>query len=291
LQNAAQANPADAAGMQRVVDAFDAHVGKANPLLNQARQMHSERMGLFEPQRTNATSGANTVLRALGNNAEAGQTVVNRLFGASLKRGEAGPLVDRLRTIYAGSPEAMGALKVGAIQRLMTDPRTGEALSPTKMATSIRTALGPNSPHAEVYRSLLSREEMARLNRFADLNEITNATARNPSKSSYGIMRTLTNHVMGGGAGAAVGGALGHVTGIPLAGEAGLLLGKAAGSKISDIIGNARGARSVRRAASNIPEVRTPRQPGRYPTSMLGMLAGQGPATPHPGGGLLDTGQ
>jgi hypothetical protein len=84
-----------------------------------------------------------------------------------------------------------------------------------------------------------------------------------------------------------VGGAFGHATGLPLAGEAGLLLGKAAGSKISDIIGNARGARAARRAVNNMPEIRTPRQPGRYPTSMLATLAGQGSATAHPGGGLL----
>jgi hypothetical protein len=231
---------------------FDEELGKSNPLLNDARAAHAARVARFEPQRLNA-AGTNPVLRSLSNANETGQAIYNRLFGgATMKRGEAAALVDQLQSIYGEGSAGMRAVKEGALRRLMVDGN-GNLLSPGKTATAIRNAL--NGPQGPVYRALLSPEELGKLSRYADTNGIVGAAtaARNPSKTSYGLIRSILGEALRhktAGLGAAAGFAMG--------GPAGAGIGYAAGDFAAKTIGKAlserAGARAARKAIAGVQE-------------------------------------
>jgi hypothetical protein len=247
---ASTGNAADLSGMRQVLDVFDEELGKSNPLLNEARAAHAARVAHFEPQRLNA-AGTNPILRSLSNANETGQAIYNRLFGgATMKRGEAGALVDQLRSIYGEGSSGMRAVKEGALRRLMVDPN-GNLLSPQKTATAIRNAL--NGPQGPVYRALLSPEELSRLQRYADTNGIVGAAtaARNPSKTSYGLIRSILGEALRhktAGLGVVLGAPFGP-GGMAAGGVIGDIVGRTAGKSIEDRLG----LRAARKAVSGVP--------------------------------------
>ena len=228
------ANTTDLAGMRRVISSFDEHFGQANPLLNQARSKYAQYVQAFEPGRMNA-AGENPILKALQNTNNPGQTIYNRLFeGAPLKRGEAGPLIGKLQDMFQQTPEAMQAVKEGALQRLLNDPKTFEPLSPQKVATNVNQAI--SGPQGEVYRALFSPQELQKLSKYKDLNKLVAETTKrqNASGTSYPMMRLMSKYrpeVIGTAAGTALG-ALGG----PIGAGIGAPIGAAVGHGVDSIL-------------------------------------------------------
>ena len=244
LRRGAANNPTDRAGMRRIMDVFDEELGRQNPLLNEARAAHAERVNQFDPQRTNA-KGSNSFLRDLANNNNPGQTIYNALFeGAPLKRGEAGPLINQLQNIFAENPQAMSAVREGALQRLFVDARTGEALSPKKTANAVQQAL--NGPQGEVYRALFAPADIQRLQRFRDLLDHIGdtRTAQNPSKTSYPLLKYVKSKD-GATVGAMGGAALGTAVAGPVGGTIGGGVGVLAGGVIDNLLAHMSANRAV----------------------------------------------
>jgi hypothetical protein len=230
LRESSKMNPTDLMGTRRVIDAFDEQFGKANPLLNDARRMHKERVELFDPNRNRAGAGVSNVLKAAGNTENTGYTLYNKLFGGShMKKGEAAKTVDHLKQIFTNDPEGLAAVKEGAIQRLFHDPNTYEKLSPQKSASRLKEAL--NGPAADTYSALFTPEELARLRRYhAVAQDVADHTKKlNPPNTAHtetmmkregefrdrGIkklqaMLDTAGSVAGGVLGATLGGGFGH---------------------------------------------------------------------------------
>jgi hypothetical protein len=185
----------------------------------------------------------NNLLRAFQNPNVDGQAIFNKLDSGTLKRGEAGPMVRQLQAIYANQPDAMSAIRDGLMERLMTNPRTGQTLSPQLMANAIRDAL--NGPAGEVYRSLLPPAVIDRLGNFQQLLDHVGQTRRtlNPSGTGHLLAPFLKK-----GAAVVAGDALGRgvaaATGLPGATEMGMAAGYG--------LGRLRDARAAERAASGM---------------------------------------
>ena len=226
-----QQNGTDRAAMQRIISTFDEHFGAANPLLNEARARYAQYANTFDPGRFGA-KGVSSSLRALQNSENPGQTIYNTLFsGAPMKRGEAGPLIDRFKSMFAETPEAMQALREGAMNRLLNDTNTFQPLSPQKTATNINNAL--NGPQAEIYRSLFSPDELQKLGQYKDLSQLIakNAGRQNASGTSYPLMRRMAQSL-----GATAGGSVGFGLAGPYGAAVGVPLGAAAGGGVDSIL-------------------------------------------------------
>jgi hypothetical protein len=244
LRRGAASNPTDRAAMRRIMDVFDEQMGRSNPLLNEARAAHMERVRLFDPQRTNA-KGSNSVLKDLSNDNNPGQTIYNALFeGAPLKRGEAGPLIQQLQTMFGENAPAMQAIREGMLQRLLVDKRSGQSLSPVKASRAIREAL--EGPQAEIYAALFPPAELHRLARYGELLEHIGTTraAQNPSKTSYPLLKYARARD-GAGVGAAVGAGVGASVGGPIGGAVGAAVGGGAGGALDNLLAFRRAQRAV----------------------------------------------
>lgn len=244
LRRGAASNPTDRAAMRRIMDVFDEQMGRANPLLNDARAAHMRRVQLFDPQRTNA-KGTNSVLKDLSNDNNPGRTIYNALFeGAPLKRGEAGPLIQQLQTMFGSNAPAMRAIREGMLQRLLIDKKTGENLSPVRTARAITEAL--DGPQAEIYASLFPPAEIHRLRRYGELLDHIGRTrtAQNPSKTSYPMLKYMKARD-GAGVGTAVGSLVGAAIGGPFAAPVGGAVGGAAGGALDNLLAFRRAQRAI----------------------------------------------
>lgn len=248
LRSQARTNPADLAGMRRVLDVFDDQLGQMNPLLNQARDAHGMRMQRFEPQRTNA-AGVNGFLQAIANESNPGKLIFDRLFNSNaIKSGTAGPLIEQLTQIMGHSPEAMSAIREGMLVRLTTNLKTGEAFSPKITSNNIRDALGGQSSSA--YRMLFGADDLAQLGRYGDLLDQIGTTraAQNASKTSYNlapVLERLTGAVAGGFAGHGAGAAMGGAVAGPVGSVVGAALGDRAMSFGTNVLNHAAAQRTV----------------------------------------------
>jgi hypothetical protein len=248
LRKASVSNPYDAMAMRRLMDVFDSEIGKTNPLLNDARAAHAERMSTFEPQRTNA-QGVNPVLSAISNDANPGNLIYNKLFGNnSISNGTAGPILDQLGSIMMSDPRAMSALREGMLNRVFQNEKTGAAHSPKIAANNIRDAL--NGQGAGIYQSVFDPVQLAKLQRYGDLLDHIGTTrpAINASKTSYNVTPGVRNGAAGV-AGAFLGEGIGHTSGIPYAGPvmgyAGMKLGSAVDNAANNVLAHARAQRAV----------------------------------------------
>jgi hypothetical protein len=220
----------DAAGMRYVLDEFDQILGKSNPLLNEARAAHAERLKTFDPDRKTGPEGLRAVMQTAGRTGEGGNTGINlynKLFsGTKMSKGQVEAQLDHLKKIFADDPTGMQAIKEGALQRIFYNDNN-VLRTPKQTATAIRDALEGNGK--DTYRGLFVPEELNALRRHQErLNVVGDKqTARNPSKTSYNQNSTASRkYLMSAGAGA--GAWLGHSTGIPYMGEIGAMMGAGA---------------------------------------------------------------
>ena len=215
LRESSRMDPTDLGGVRRVLDAFDSQMGKANPLLNEARAAHAERVNTFDPGRNRAGAGVRNIMQAAANTENDGITLYNKLFdGSHIKKGEAVNTVERLQKIFAADPEGMAAVKEGALQRLFHDTKTWEPLSPQKTSTAIEQAL--KGPQGAAYRALFTPEELSALSRRQALAENVSRGQEwlNKSGTSYGG-ETEARRRYGITAGGALGASAGHMAGLP----------------------------------------------------------------------------
>lgn len=271
LRSQAQTNPADLAGMRRVLDVFDDQLGSMNPLLNQAREAHSMRVQRFEPQRNNA-AGVNSFLQTVANDANPGKLIFDRLFQSNaIKSGTAGPLIEQLTQIMGHSPEAMSAIREGMLVRLTTNLKTGEAFSPKVTSNNIRDALQGQSSNA--YHMLFGADDLAQLGRYGDLLDQVGTTraAQNASKTSYNLNPAL-QRLMGAVVGGVSGHGLGAAMGTAVAGPAGGVLGALAGERVMHTGGNILAHRAAQRAVSG--EYTPPRMAPMTANGLSGTITG-----------------
>lgn len=257
MREGARNNPTDLAGMRRVLDVFDEEMGRANPLLNQARQAHMQRVQMFDPQRTNA-QGVNSFLSSIANDQNPGKLIYDKIFnGNALKNGTAGPLIQQLGQIIETNPQATSALREGMMNRLLVNAKTGEAFSPRITANNIRDALQGQS--ADMYRMVFGQQELAQLQRYGQLLDHVGTTraAQNPSRTSYNVNPGLRKMK-----GRALGALAGHGTGIPGAEAAGYYVG----GKVDDLLLNRSNMRAAERAI-------TPYVPPAPPSANPGNVA------------------
>jgi len=209
----------DALGMRRILDELDNQFGASNPLLNDARSAHAERVKTFDPDRHQVAKGVDKLADNAQNSLNTGYTLFNDLMsGASMKSGEAVAKVEHLKKIFANDPAGMSAIKEGALHRILLDPETYKPLPPAKAATAMEKAI--SGPQADTYRALFSPEELKAISRHAEANRIVAKHTEwlNNSGTSYGMeseRRKIIAQVKGGAAGAAVAGAL-HAAGVPV---------------------------------------------------------------------------
>lgn len=229
LRESAKMNPTDLTGMRRVLDAFDYQMGKTNPLLNQARKAHSERVDLFDPSRNKSAAGVRGMTQAATNTENTGYTLYNKLFGGTaLKKGEALALVNKLKTVFANDPGGMQAVREGAVHRLFNDAKLDKPLSPQRLSTALSEAL--SGPQAETYRALFTPEQLRALSRRQALasNISKNSQRLNNSGTSYGTeSESRRRWAMGVGA---------------VAGSGLATAGRAAGLPIPHVVGEGLGA-------------------------------------------------
>ena len=271
LRSQARTNPADLAGMRRVLDVFDDSMGQLNPLLNEARSAHSMRVQRFDPQRTNA-AGVNTFLGTIANESNPGKLIFDKLFNSNaIRNGTAGPMLQQLSDIAGHNPQAMAAVREGMLNRLMTNLKTGEAYSPKISANNIRDALGGQSSNA--YRMVFGPDELAQLGRYQELLDQIGMTrtARNPSKTSYNVNPMLKS-MRGAVLGDAIGHGAGAATGIPMAGPIGGAIGAGIGSGLDGLLGNVRDHRAALRAVSG--DYTAPSTPPRIANGLAGTIGG-----------------
>jgi hypothetical protein len=256
----------DRRAVGQIIAQFDNELGTSNPLLNTARQGYSSYAQMFKPQASNAV-GTNSVINKIGNDANAGPTIYNAVFGSQFKKGEAQQVVNNLQTIFANNPDGMRALKEGGLQRLFMDAQ-GQPLGERAIAKNINQAL--TGPQSELYASLYSPDELARLKRFGTLAEnVGSAKQRiNGSGTSYPILnmlRGLAPKGIGAGIGAGVGQFFGHP-------EAGAV----AGGYVGNTVGAGLNALAANRAvAGALPARRMPYAPMILGTSAIPGLLGQ----------------
>jgi hypothetical protein len=256
----------DRRAVGQIIANFDNELGANNPLLDTARQGYSQYADLFKAQKGNAV-GTNSVMNKIGNDANAGPTIYNSVFGTQFKKGEAQQVVGNLQTMFANNPDGMTALKEGGLQRLFVDAQ-GQPLGENAVAKNIKQAL--SGPQAELYKSLYAPEELAALHRYGTLAENVGSAkqAINGSKTSYPIMnmlRSLAPKGIGAGVGAGVGQFFGH----PEAGAvAGGYVGNAVGAGLNALAAN-------RAVAGALPSRRIPYVPMILGTSAIPGLLGQ----------------
>lgn len=230
-------NDTDIAAARRVMGALDDHFADQNPLLAQARSMAAERFGTFMPNARTQTPLTQQVLKFLNKpeSAQEGAEVINKLTGGKLKSGEALGAVDHLLTIHPpGSPGHQVMAEQGLRKIFVDGERTR---TPQQIVAAINKALGPEQ--GDVYRRLLSPEQIDQLVRFRDLNEnIANATRLiNPSGSGHLAVseaRKAARATTGGGVGSWISSILFQNPAMhALGGAAGALAGKATGQTLN----------------------------------------------------------
>jgi len=219
----------DQAAITQIIRNFDDHFGQLNPVLRDARAAHAEQMSTFKPGGSvDQDKATQTVLDQL-QGPEGGTKVMNTILGGGLKKGEAEQMMDHLVTkVLPAQPEALQALKDQALRRLVVDGN-GNPLSPQKAATALGNALDGDAERG-VYAKLFSSDELARLQRFKELQD-TIAKSRTPINppGSGTIILDYLKHAVGGGLGAKIGATIGAHFGMPDAGMyAGAALGTAA---------------------------------------------------------------
>lgn len=237
-----------------------------NPLLQQARSQAAEYLNTYKPQYSNATS-TNTGVKVLSNDNVSGNEVFNKIFGSSFKKGEAQQVVNNLQTIFANNPDGMRALKEGGLQRLFMDAQ-GQPLGERAIAKNINQAL--TGPQSELYASLYSPDELARLKRFGTLAEnVGSAKQRiNGSGTAYPILNMLRS-LAPKGIGAGIGAGVGQFFGYPEAGAV-------AGGYVGNTVGAGLNALAANRAvAGALPARRMPYAPMILGTSAIPGLLGQ----------------
>jgi len=228
---------ADRDAMGTVMRAFDEHLAQGNPLLREAIDTAAERFGTFLPNARTQTPLTQQVLKFLNKpeSAQEGAEVINKLVGGKLKSGEALGAVDHLLTVHpAGSPGHQ-VMAEQALRKIFVD---GERTrTPQQIVTAINKALGPEQ--GDVYRRLLSPEQINQLMRFRDLNEnIASATRLiNPSGSGHLAVseaRKAARATTGGGVGSWIASILFQNPAMhALGGAAGALAGKATGQTMN----------------------------------------------------------
>jgi hypothetical protein len=215
----------------KIMQSFDRELGKINPLLNDARNLHAARKNLFEPGANAADSNTRSITKVLGAldsqglPLNSGTKVANSIFDASLKRGEAMPAIEHLERLYGANSTEMQALKNEALRRVTTDAQSGAPLSAQRTATAIGRAL--DGPQGEVYAKLLGPDGVRELRRFHMLNSnIAEVAAnRNPSGSGHMIAGLLNKWGP-----VAVGEQIGQHVGHAVGGTPGALIGSAVGA-------------------------------------------------------------
>lgn len=262
-QAVASGNKQDIAAVQQIKKSFDDQFGPLNPLLQPARDAHAERMSTFKPGGSADQDKATKTALQLLQGPEGGAKVVNTIFGSGMKTGEAAQMLDHLNTqVFPTQPAAREVMKEQALRRLVVDP-DGNALSPQKAVTALDKALDGDRERP-LYDKLFSKDELARLQRFRELQQ-TIASSRTPINppGSGTIILDYLKHAVGGGIGATVGYKVGSMFGMP---EAGATLGTAVGG-------------IARTAAQRIQAARAVSPPANYGVQgLLGtpaMAAGQ----------------
>jgi hypothetical protein len=218
--------------MRRIMDAYDDQLGKKNPLLNQARNAHSERVNTFDPNRDSSAAGVRDVTKAALNTENTGYTLYNKLFNSSgLKRGEGLGVVKAIKAGVGSDPEAMSAMREGALHRIFRDPLNGEPISPQKASTNLKQVL--SGPMADTYRELFTPEQLRALSRQQALanNVARSSKIGNPPNTSYKLESDARRRwAMGVGATLGSGAAYSlHGLGLPVPPLVGEGLGAAAG--------------------------------------------------------------
>lgn len=249
LRTASKANPTDARTLGKVLDAFDDTFGGSNPLIANARKLHSERVNLLRPQKSNAV-GINAPLTAMSNPQNSGMTVYNAVMERALKSGEGAPMIAHLKKVFANSPEALTALKEGLLSHVLTDPHTNKLLTPLRARTALQKAL--QGKEGAAYRELFKEADLSQMGRFQSLLERVGETNARINASGSGYAPTLSVErgkaaTRGGVLGAGLGAGLGTLTGLPFA----PLVGGAIGSGIGSGVGVMAAKRASNKAAES----------------------------------------
>ena len=260
LRSSAKADPVDGRTLGKVLDAFDDTFGKSNPLLNNARDLHRQRMQLFKPQDNNAV-GINAPLEAMKNPGNSGMTTYKAIMDKALRAGEGAPMIEHLKKVFANSPEAMVSLREGLLSRVLTDPASGKELSPIKAATALQKAL--EGSQGEAYRALFQGADLQQMGRFHDLLERVGRTNARLNAPGSGYMPAEAIKKTGlVGISALLAASLGHMTHLPgaeiIAGAAGAAAGNQAmkfmGSRAADrAISGALPYAGIQRSALPLP--------------------------------------
>jgi hypothetical protein len=264
LRTSAKADPVDGRTLGMVLDAFDGTFGKSNPLLNQARDLHRQRMQLLRPQDNNAV-GINAPLEAMSNPGNSGMTTYKAVMDRALRAGEGAPMIEHLKKVFANSPEAMVALREGLLSRVLTDPVTGKELSPIRAATALQKAL--EGSQGEAYRALFQGADLSQMGRFHDLLERVGRTNTRLNAPGSGYMPTeALRKGTAYSLATALGAGLGHLTGFPGA----EILGGAAGAGIANQGLRITGGRAADKALSGaLPYAGVTRRPVPMPAGYL----------------------
>jgi hypothetical protein len=237
----------------------------------------------LQPSQTPLTQ---TMLKVLGKNPDAvpGAEVINKLFSNKLAGGEAEQAFQHLLEVHPPGSAGHQAMAEQALARLFTNKtgqiamheaggvEAGNVLSPQMISNNINKALGEKQ--GNVYRMLLSDEQIAKLQRFGDLNDRIAQAARmkNPSGSGTAVMSFLHKHGATG-VGGTIGGWIGGILGGPAVAPVGAGIGGYAGKQIANAASRAAATRAVNPGAG-VGNINTTAAP--YMAGLLGPSAVQG---------------
>jgi hypothetical protein len=267
--------PTDQAAMKAVIDGFDQHFTPLNPLLADARAAHAEHISIFKPGGSPDQDRATKTALQLLAGPEEGAKVANSIF-ANANKGDAIQLLDHLQTkVFPNQPEALNVLKDQAIRRLTVNAESGKMLTPQEQATAIAKALDGDA-QGPLYARIFSGQELAGLRRYHEAVTMLGQSRTKINPPGSGLLSIATLKALGAtGGGAAIGGHIGAMIGMP---ELGATAGAGAGALASQVIPRMQAARAVSPPANYgvTPNVGQPAMVG-------GLLANQGMQTPQQG--------
>lgn len=241
-------NAEDGRAASAVVGSLDDHIADAMKaglfdgdqrtldMLLGSRQLHTLWRQRFGTQRDNMGL-VNGFISTAAKDGRSGQDLFNALYGAGQlgSRQGARAMMEHVTRVLGDNPEAMMALREGAINRILggVDSAGGAKLTYGRMAKGIEQAMA--GPGREVVDALFTGAERQQLQRMGYTLQTLADTMnrRNPSGTSYPLLNALRK-MTGGGMGAIIGAVLGSKTGMPWAGEAMAAAGAGAGKLVQD---------------------------------------------------------
>jgi hypothetical protein len=218
-----------------------------------ARSLHALWRERFGKQRDHMGL-VNQFIATAAKEGRSGQDLFNALYGAGQlgSRQGAKAMMEHVTRVLGDNPEAMMALREGALHRMLggIDTAGGQKATYGAMAKGIEQAMSGNG--REVVDALFTGAERQQIQRLGSaLQTLADSmNRRNPSGTSYPLLNFLRKQA-GAGLGALIGHALGSKIGIPYAAEAGMALGAGAGNVIRDQLS----AMAARRTTNYVPDM------------------------------------